>query len=146
LALVQKIPTPIKPVQINQQNRTITLAYFEQKSTVDYIGIVQGISICFDAKETKAKSLPIANIHKHQIEFMEDFTNQGGLSFLIVNFSTLNKYYLLPFDQLYKHWLIAENGGKKSISHKNFDNNLEINIINQKYIHYLSTIKAYFNL
>ena len=77
---------------------------------------------------------------------MEDFTNQGGLSFLIVNFSTLNKYYLLPFDQLYRHWLIAENGGKKSISHENFDNNLEINIINQKYIHYLSTIKAYFNL
>ena len=51
LALVQKIPTPIKPINIDQETRHITLAYFEQKSTVDYIGVVQGIPICFDAKE-----------------------------------------------------------------------------------------------
>ena len=31
LALIQKIPTPIKPVEINHANRTISLAYFEQK-------------------------------------------------------------------------------------------------------------------
>ena len=35
LALIQKIPTPIKPIQMDQQTRHITLAYFEQKSTVD---------------------------------------------------------------------------------------------------------------
>ena len=45
LALVQKIPTPIKPINIDQETRHITLAYFEQKSTVDYIGVVQGIPI-----------------------------------------------------------------------------------------------------
>ena len=43
LALVQKIPTPITPIEIDKQTRHITLAYFEQKSTVDYIGAVQGI-------------------------------------------------------------------------------------------------------
>lgn len=37
LALIQKIPTPITPIQIDKQSRHITLAYFEQKSTVDYI-------------------------------------------------------------------------------------------------------------
>lgn len=41
LALVQKVPTPIKPITIDQTTRHITLAYFEQKSTVDYIGVVQ---------------------------------------------------------------------------------------------------------
>ena len=51
LALIQKVPTPITPVRIDQQSRHITLAYFDQKSTVDYIGAVQGIPICFDAKE-----------------------------------------------------------------------------------------------
>ena len=51
LALIQKIPTPITPVKIDQQTRHITLAYFEKQSTVDYIGAVQGIPICFDAKE-----------------------------------------------------------------------------------------------
>ena len=43
LALIQKIPTPITPINIDKETRHITLAYFEQKSTVDYIGAVQGI-------------------------------------------------------------------------------------------------------
>ena len=51
LALIQKVPTPITPVRIAKDTRQITLAYFEQKSTVDYIGAVQGIPVCFDAKE-----------------------------------------------------------------------------------------------
>ena len=55
LALVQKIPTPITPIEIDKQTRHITLAYFEQKSTVDYIGAVQGIPVCFDAKECRTR-------------------------------------------------------------------------------------------
>ena len=38
LALIQKIPTPITPVRFDKESRHITLAYFEKKSTVDYIG------------------------------------------------------------------------------------------------------------
>ncbi|HCM14252.1 MAG TPA: Holliday junction resolvase RecU, partial [Lachnospiraceae bacterium] len=34
LALIQKIPTPITPIEIDKETRHITLAYFEQKSTV----------------------------------------------------------------------------------------------------------------
>ena len=45
LALIQKIPTPITPIDIDKQSRHITLAYFDQKSTVDYIGAVQGLSL-----------------------------------------------------------------------------------------------------
>ena len=51
LALIQKVPTPITPIKIDKESRQITLAYFEQKSTVDYIGAVQGLPVCFDAKE-----------------------------------------------------------------------------------------------
>ena len=72
LALVQKIPTPIKPVEIDG-NRHITLAYFEQKSTVDYIGAIQGIPVCFDAKEISQKSFALQNVHEHQIKFMKEF-------------------------------------------------------------------------
>ena len=43
LALIQKVPTPITPINIDKATRHITLAYFDQKSTVDYIGAVQGI-------------------------------------------------------------------------------------------------------
>ena len=34
LALIQKVPTPITPIKIDKDSRHITLAYFEQKSTV----------------------------------------------------------------------------------------------------------------
>ena len=51
LALIQKIPTPITPINIDKESRHITLAFFDQKSTVDYIGSVQGVPVCFDAKE-----------------------------------------------------------------------------------------------
>ena len=81
LALVQKIPTSIKPVRFDKTKRHITLAYFDQKSTVDYIGVVQGIPICFDAKECAKDIFPLQNIHEHQVEFMRQYEEQGGISF-----------------------------------------------------------------
>ena len=98
LALIQKIPTPITPVRIDKERRHITLAYFEQKSTVDYIGVVQGVPVCFDAKECAAGTFPLANVHPHQIQFMRDFETQGGVAFLLVFFSHLDRRYYLPLE------------------------------------------------
>ena len=61
LALIQKVPTPITPIQIDRESRHITLAYFERKSTVDYIGAIQGIPVCFDAKECAADTFALQN-------------------------------------------------------------------------------------
>ena len=36
LALIQKIPTPITPVKIDQENRHITLAYFDAREDKKY--------------------------------------------------------------------------------------------------------------
>ena len=87
LALIQKIPTPITPVRIDKEHRHITLAYFDKISTVDYIGAVQGIPVCFDAKECNADTFPLQNVHEHQIHFMEKFEQQGGISFLLIYFT-----------------------------------------------------------
>ena len=62
LALIQKIPTPITPMEIDRQTKHITLAYFDQKSTVDYIGAVQGVPVCFDAKECAQDTFSLRNI------------------------------------------------------------------------------------
>ena len=86
LALIQKVPTPITPVSMND-NKQITLAYFEQKSTVDYIGAVQGIPVCFDAKESATDTVPLQNIHEHQIDFMNDFERQGGIAFILLMYT-----------------------------------------------------------
>ncbi|MBR3244326.1 MAG: Holliday junction resolvase RecU [Parasporobacterium sp.] len=113
LALVQKIPTPIKPVEIDN-DRHITLAYFEKKSTVDYIGVVQSFPVCFDAKECNSETFQMLNVHEHQYKFMEDFENQGGISFLLIYFSSVDKYYYMKFFELKKFYARAQSGEKKS--------------------------------
>lgn len=114
LALIQKIPTPITPIEMDQKTRHITLAYFDQKSTVDYIGACQGIPICFDAKESATETFSLQNIHEHQIQFMSDFKNQGGVAFFLIYFSKLEKLYFMPIEDMVVFTDRAKNGGRKS--------------------------------
>lgn len=114
LALIQKVPTPITPVRIDQESRHITLAYFDQKSTVDYIGAVQGIPICFDAKECSKDTFALQNIHEHQVQFMGDFEKQGGVAFFLIYFTQKDLFYYLPYEMLLYFWNRAEEGGRKS--------------------------------
>ena len=94
LALMQKIPTPITPVRMDKEHRQITLAYFDQRSTIDYIGAVQGIPVCFDAKECVAETFPLQNIHEHQVEFMKNFEKQQGVAFVLIYYSSRNILYI----------------------------------------------------
>ena len=114
LALIQKIPTPITPIRIDKDERHITLAYFDQKSTVDYIGAVQGLPVCVDAKECAADTFALANIHEHQVTFMENFEKQGGVAFFLLFFSHKNQFYYLPYAHLRYFWDRAKEGGRKS--------------------------------
>lgn len=114
LALIQKIPTPITPVNIDQESRHITLAYFDQKSTVDYIGAVQGIPVCFDAKECNADTFALENIHEHQVEFMKAFEKQGGIAFFLIFYVHKDQLYYLPLEMLMFFWDRAADGGRKS--------------------------------
>lgn len=121
LALIQKIPTPITPVRIDKDSRHITLAYFEQKSTVDYIGAVQGIPVCFDAKECSTDTFPLQNVHEHQICFMENFERQGGVAFLIIFYSHREVFYYMPFRELKRFWERSKRGGRKSFRLEELD-------------------------
>ena len=118
LALIQKIPTPITPINIDKETRHITLAYFEQKSTVDYIGAVQGIPVCFDAKECNTDTFPLANVHPHQVAFMEQFEKQEGIAFLLISFTHREEFYYLRFSDLEKFWNRALDGGRKSFRYE----------------------------
>ena len=142
LAIVHKVATPITPVAIDKESRHITLAYFEKKSTVDYIGAVQGIPICFDAKETKLKNLPVGNTHRHQIEFMEEFTRQQGVAFMLVHFLLYDQYFFLPYARLRQFWDIARKGGRKSIPYEDFDKKY---LVEQRggYLLYLDALNTY---
>ena len=121
LALVQKIPTPITPVKIDKANGNISLAYFEKDSTVDYIGAVQGIPVCFDAKECQSDTFPLRNIHEHQVDFMERFEKQQGVSFLIIMFTERNEFYYMRFSELKKYLDRVKDGHANNFKFNELD-------------------------
>lgn len=111
IAVVYKKPTPVKVLK--RVNEKIVDAYFEKPSTTDYNGLYKGKYIDFEAKETKQKSFPLSNIHNHQIKHIENVINNGGIAFIIVRFTVLNKTYLLFGEDLIKY--LNKQKDKKSI-------------------------------
>lgn len=143
LGLIQKIPTPIKPVELDPVNGNIKKAYFEERSTVDYIGLVQGFSICFDAKETNMKRFPLKNIHQHQLDFMEDFEKQDGIGFFIVYFSKMDKTLLLPYSFVKNYVDNAKKDGAKSIPYEDCLKQYEIYNKDGYMVHYIEALDRY---
>jgi len=143
LALVQKIPTPITPVEFDRNTKRITNAYFEKDSTVDYIGVVQGIPICFDAKECTKDKFPLQNIHEHQMRFMEQFEAQNGISFLLLSFTARGENYYLPFRQL-KHFVerVEKEGHAKYFEVSELDDKYRIGREGPVMLHYLEGINT----
>lgn len=137
LGLVQKIPTPITPVKIDKENGNISLAYFEKDSTVDYIGVVQGIPVCFDAKECAVDTFSLRNIHEHQVNFMEEFEKQQGISFLIVMFTARNEFYYMRFKELKSYLDRIADGHAKNFKYEELDRNYFIKPEAGAMVHYL---------
>lgn len=146
LALIQKIPTPITPINIDKQSRHITLAYFDQKSTVDYIGAVQGIPVCFDAKECHTDTFPLANIHEHQIEFMGQFEKQGGISFILIFYTHKDTYYYLRYTKLMEFWNRSIEGGRKSFRYEELEEEFFLKSKQGLLVPYLDGIQRDLNL
>ena len=139
IALIYKKPIPIKVLKINPTKTRILDAFYEQKSTLDYSGIYKGKYLEFDAKETNSKtSLPLANIHKHQIEHIKNVIYFKGIAFLIVRFNYYNKTFILPGNILLDY---INSTNRKSIPYKFFEDNChEITIKYRPRLDYLKII------
>ena len=117
-ATIQKIATPVKVIR---RGKKIVDAFFEKKSTVDFIGIYNGRGIAFDAKSTKVNTrFDLSNVGEHQFNFLKNWQDNGGISFLLVEFAKLGETYILPFKHLETWWNEAQRGGRKSIPHNFF--------------------------
>ena len=145
LALIQKIPTPITPIKIDKETRHITLAYFEQKSTVDYIGAVQGSPVCFDAKECATDTFTLQNIHEHQVTFMQRFEKQGGISFFLLYYTNKDVFYYLRLSELLKFWKRSKDGGRKSFRFDELTEEYKIKNQNGFLIPYLNYLQMDLN-
>lgn len=125
IAIIHKKPVPIQIVKVEYPERSAAVireAYFRTPSTTDYNGVWNGYYIDFEAKETENKtSFPLKNVHEHQIVHMQNVYEQNGIAFIIVRFSKLNRYFLMPFNVLQKYWDTMNNGGRKSIPLQTFE-------------------------
>ena len=121
IALIYKKPTPIRITKTDYKNMRITDGFFESPSTLDYNGIYKGYYIECDAQETKSKtSFPLDNIHNPPIEYIKKVITQGGIVFLIVRFSTLNKDFVIKGKDLINY---IDGNERKSIPLSYFEEN-----------------------
>ncbi len=123
LAVIRKVPTPVKVVS-NKKGRVS--GFYEKKSTVDFDGVLSsGRFIAFDSKETRLKSLPLENIHQHQLDYMEKVSGMNGIAFLIVYFHHIDTYYRLDIKTLLGYvespWKNKQDKPLKSIPIKFFE-------------------------
>jgi len=120
IAVIHKKPTPVQIVQVDYPNRSAAVikeAYFKLASTTDYNGVYKGKYIDFEAKETQnPTSFPLKNFHQHQVQHMEEVMNQGGICFVILRFTKFEQVYLLEAKHLLRYWERMMNGGRKSIT------------------------------
>lgn len=146
IAIVYKKPTPIKVVKVDYNKRINTVikeAYYEVPSTTDYNGIYNGKYIDFEAKETKSTtSFALRNIHDHQIKHLIKVLEHGGISFLIIRFTILNKTFFLDTKYLKDFLTLSKS---KSIPLKYIEDNGYI--IEEKYyprVDYIKIIEKYY--
>jgi recombination protein U len=87
-----------------------------QQSICDYVGSYRlngmTIPINFDAKECASKtSFPFSNIKDHQISYLTLCHNIGAKADILVHFTKLNIYYMIPINEINN----ILKTGKKSI-------------------------------
>lgn len=139
VADIRKIPTP---VQITSNKAGKITGYTTKGEWVDYVGVWNGKTVVFDAKETSVKtSFPLDNISEHQYELLKSWDQKGAHAFLLISFTKLDEIYLLAFKTLEKYWEDARKGGRKSIPHPFFFMNCDLVKSENGYaLHYLKII------
>lgn len=114
LAVITKVPTPVTVLRL--RGNRISDGFYAKKGTVDFEGtLAGGRSIAFDSKETKSKNLPLDNIQKHQLDYLESVSRMNGIAFILVYFSKLDTYYRLDIKNLLGYVKGPWEGNKKSI-------------------------------
>ena len=99
IAQIQKVATPIKIIRRMPGEKL--MACWDKKSTVDFVGCTKdGNYICFDAKETQLKNLPLKNIKPHQLKHLKNTHELGGMAFLVVWFRDERKCFNLPYEAI----------------------------------------------
>ena len=52
---------------------------------------------------------------------MKNFEKQQGVAFVLIYYSSKNILYYMRFEELYRFWMRAQNGGRKSFRFEELD-------------------------
>ena len=85
-------------------------------------------------------AMPIEGVEK-LVAFMREFEKQDGISFIIIYFSSRDEFYYVPFSDIISFWERSENGGRKSFTYKEINQNFRIYANQGIPVHYLETIQ-----
>ena len=111
VALIEKSPTPIQVLKNDED--FISKAYFKRVSTLDFSGVFKTKHIEIEAKSTQNSNIfNFNNIQKHQFERMKHLNDLGALVYLVIEFKSLNKFFLMNVNNVIKFY----EGTSKNVS------------------------------
>lgn len=132
---MRKLPTPYRLVRQGKSLQAVPA----EKSGLDYIGVVNGLAITFDCKETVLASLPLANLHQHQIDEATEWERHGGVAFWLIDYSRgVGHIYRVPHAFVADRWRLAQAGGRKSIPQADMAPEWEVRSANGLVLDYLA--------
>ncbi|MGY3766918.1 Holliday junction resolvase RecU [Vagococcus vulneris] len=113
---VSKIPNGTKTIRVAGEPIIIPT----DKTGCDFIGHFKGIPIAFDCKSMNGKSMPHKQgkndfVKPHQIEFLKQFSNCGGVSGLMVRFNDTGDTFWVTIDKYIEMKNNALGVNKKSL-------------------------------
>ncbi|WP_322908263.1 Holliday junction resolvase RecU [Mycoplasmopsis felis] len=102
IALIQKKGLDLKINKIQKINNKLVVndSNIYKKSTVDYIGCYNGSFICFEAKSCNEDRFDLSNLKEHQLEYLNLIHNNKGISFVILFFSHINRFFKVNINYL----------------------------------------------
>ena len=72
---------------------------------------------------------------------MEAFERQGGIAFILLDFTALQEVYYVPFRDILRWWNRGKNGGRKSFTYEELDQSYQVTVKNGTLIHYLEMLQ-----
>ena len=75
------------------------------------------------------------------MEFMGEFEQQGGISFLIIFFSKKDEKFYVPYRHVLRFWNRMKDGGRKSFRYEELDDSYRIRTYGGVMVHYLEQLQ-----
>lgn len=100
-ATVVKVPAPYRVLKKLPQGRFTGV--FEDKGPPDYMGVIDGRAVAFDAKQTSdARRWSFALLSEHQARYLDANQLQGAFAFLAL--SVAGRVWVVPWRALGPRW------------------------------------------